>query len=103
MLLADTSILITHFRSPTAARAMLIASEQAVVPGAVVAEFRAGGRTPAQVLNGDRVLALFGTIATPELAENVLAAETQSRGENQNLNLVFSADSASLRQKFLSV
>ena len=51
MLLADTSILIAHFRNPTAARATLITSELATVPGIVVTEFRAGGRTHAQVPN----------------------------------------------------
>ena len=86
MLLADTSILITHFRSPTAARATIIASEQAVIPGAVVAEFRAGGRTPAQVLNGDRVLALFGTFITPEAVWD-LAGRNQALLASNGLNV----------------
>ena len=86
MLLADTSILIAHFRNPTVARATLIASEQATVPGIVVAEFRAGGRTPAQVLNGDRVLALFGTVATPEAVWE-LAGRNQALLATNGLNV----------------
>ena len=86
MLLADTSILIAHFRNPTAARATLIASELATVPGIVVTEFRAGGRTPAQVLNGDRVLALFGTIATPEAVWD-LAGRNQALLATNGLNV----------------
>ena len=86
MLLADTSVLIAHFRNPTPARAMLIVSEQAVVPGAVVAEFRAGGRTPAQVLNGDKVLALFGVMATPEAVWD-LAGRNQALLATNGLNV----------------
>ncbi len=86
MLLADTSVLITHFRNPTAARATLIASEQAVVPGIVISEFRSGGRTPAQVLNGDRVLTLFGTIATPEAVWD-LAGRNQALLATNGLNV----------------
>ena len=86
MLLADTSLLVAHFRNPTAARATLIVSERAVVPGIVVAEFRAGGRTPAQVLNGDRVLALFGTVATPEAVWE-LAGRSQALLATNGLNV----------------
>jgi len=86
MLLADTSILIAHFRNPTPARAVIIVHESAVVSGMVVSELRAGGRTPAQILTCDQVLALFGEIATPESVWDA-AGRNQAMLRSNGLNV----------------
>jgi len=68
VILVDTSVLIRHFRNPTAARARLLRTVDPVVCGLVVAEFLAGARTPAQVRDCDSLLLLFGRTPTPETA-----------------------------------
>ncbi|HWG47789.1 MAG TPA: PIN domain-containing protein [Gemmataceae bacterium] len=66
MILADTSVLIRHFRSYTDSRQRLIETIDPAVCGLTVAEFGAGARTPSQVVSCAAILAFFQRIPIAE-------------------------------------
>jgi predicted nucleic acid-binding protein len=66
MVLADTSIVIAHYRNPTVRVQHLIAAHTPVVCGMTVAEVYAGARTPSEAAHCAAVVGLFGRVVTPE-------------------------------------
>lgn len=66
MILADTGVLIRHFRQPDAGRQRLIESVRPLVCGMVVAEFLSGARTAVQSAGCAALLSYFDGFATPE-------------------------------------
>ena len=66
MILADTSVLIVHYRKPDPVRTRWIAATSAAVCGATVAEMYAGARKAAQLAGTAAMLSLFGSVPTPE-------------------------------------
>jgi predicted nucleic acid-binding protein len=66
MVLADTSVVIAHYRNPTARVQRLIAAHSAAVCGVTVAEVYGGARTPAEAARCAAILGIFGRVVTPE-------------------------------------
>lgn len=66
MILADTSVLVRHFRNYTDSRQRLIERLDPAVCGLIVAEFGAGARTPSQAARCAAILAFFQHVSIAE-------------------------------------